>query len=486
MTAPVISLQNVFDYVEDPVAVASGNAATLGGLAVQIQLNYSAATTTTSPPTYLSSFKRTVYTNTAGRWDAYLVPNTSITPSGTTYLVTTPFGSNYEIVVGSSGPYQSSSIVQTTPANLTPASQTTGNLTVNGTLTVTGATSLQSSLAVTGALTVGGGENQTGFLPQATVGGSSSDNTKTSLLLAGGLQFTKTTPGPNWGTDLAGIAYRATGETIDPALVVRAWGYDFEGVVGTNLVPTGIQWIMNLAPFGSAPDGGPSVVSGVYSNDASTAFNVARFHARGRSGDYIAYAGEAGTTGGITRWRSKDLTGAKYFEWLANHTSNAMIFQSDTNQSLQLNRNGTAAFSQAVTFPAGGVAPAAVNFTPITNSLSGNVSLNNTSNYIDGPSIAQGTSGTWFAWGQVTVYDTTGTASFLWKLWDGTTVITSGASASVGASSPLTITCSGYLASPAGNLRISVNDATHTTGLMFAAYPGLGNNSSQISAIRIA
>src|SRR5512146_502647 len=44
----------------------------------------------------------------------------------------------------------------------------------------------------------------------------------------------------------------------------------------------------------------------------------------------------------------------------------------------------------------------------VTNSLSGNVALNNISNFFDGPSVAQGTGGTWFASGTVTLTDTSG------------------------------------------------------------------------------
>jgi hypothetical protein len=39
---------------------------------------------------------------------------------------------------------------------------------------------------------------------------------------------------------------------------------------------------------------------------------------------------------------------------------------------------------------------------PVTNSLGADVLLNNTANYFTGPSVAQGTSGTWFASGNVT------------------------------------------------------------------------------------
>jgi len=124
-------------------------------------------------------------------------------------------------------------------------------------------------------------------------------------------------------------------------------------------------------------------------------------------------------------------------------------------------------------------------FGQITNALSGNVALNNTANYFDGPSIAQGTTGTWFVSGTVTVHDTAGAATFFAKLWDGTTVIAASQNVSAGASSPTTIALSGYLASPAGNLRISVRDASSTSGLILFNNTGLSKDSV-LSAIRIA
>jgi hypothetical protein len=120
-----------------------------------------------------------------------------------------------------------------------------------------------------------------------------------------------------------------------------------------------------------------------------------------------------------------------------------------------------------------------------TNSLSGAVALNNTANFFDGPSIAQGAIGTWFVSGTVTLVDTAGGARFNAKLWDGTTVIASGGESSGGANQASSISLSGYLASPAGNLRISAQDATATTGSMLAA-SGSGNTAGTISGFRIA
>ena len=124
------------------------------------------------------------------------------------------------------------------------------------------------------------------------------------------------------------------------------------------------------------------------------------------------------------------------------------------------------------------------NFTPITASLGADVALNNTANYFDGPSVAQGTSGTWFVSGTVVAIDTSGLANFAVKLTDGTSVIASSyATASVNIYT--TISVSGYITSPAGNLRISVKDLNSTSGLIKFNQSG-NSKDSNITAIRIA
>jgi hypothetical protein len=123
------------------------------------------------------------------------------------------------------------------------------------------------------------------------------------------------------------------------------------------------------------------------------------------------------------------------------------------------------------------------SFGQITNSLAADVNLNNTGTSFDGPSIAQGTAGTWFASGTVTCVDTAGSAQFVAKLWDGTTVIAMAVGTSPSANVGAAISLSGFIASPAGNIRISVQDVTSTSGLIKFALSGSKN--STISAIRI-
>jgi hypothetical protein len=119
----------------------------------------------------------------------------------------------------------------------------------------------------------------------------------------------------------------------------------------------------------------------------------------------------------------------------------------------------------------------------LTNSLGADVNLNNTANYFDGPSVAQGTSGTWFVSGTVTVNDAS-TAVYFAKLWDGTTVLASTEIVILSTQTVGTISLSGVITSPAGNLRISVRDTTTTAGLIKFNLTG-NSKDSTITAVRI-
>lgn len=122
----------------------------------------------------------------------------------------------------------------------------------------------------------------------------------------------------------------------------------------------------------------------------------------------------------------------------------------------------------------------------ITNSLGADVNLNNTANYFDGPSVAQGTSGTWFVSGSILVQDTAGAATIYVKLWDGTTVIAMAKARVLAAAGEVIVALSGYISAPAGNLRMSARDTTSTSGVIeYDGGSGLGKMST-ITAIRIA
>lgn len=132
----------------------------------------------------------------------------------------------------------------------------------------------------------------------------------------------------------------------------------------------------------------------------------------------------------------------------------------------------------------GTLPPARLGLGQLTNSISGNVALNNTGNYFDGPSIAQGTTGTWWASGTATVTDTAGAANIDCKLWDGTTVIDSARASISAVNLVVAISLSGFLATPAGNIRISCKDIASTSGSMLFNASG-NSKDGTVSAFRI-
>jgi hypothetical protein len=118
------------------------------------------------------------------------------------------------------------------------------------------------------------------------------------------------------------------------------------------------------------------------------------------------------------------------------------------------------------------------------NSLGGDVALNNTANYFDGPSMAQGTTGVWLATGGVTV---NGNANDIirCKLWDGTTIADSTQQQILGASAEVKIPLSGFINAPAANIRISCRNITSTTSSNIVANGSANAHDSTISGWRV-
>lgn len=121
--------------------------------------------------------------------------------------------------------------------------------------------------------------------------------------------------------------------------------------------------------------------------------------------------------------------------------------------------------------------------TTVTKATTANITLTTTS-YFDGPTVSQGSSGTWFASGVVTISSSGGQNVYYSKLWDGTTVIASGTNSNAGGSAfYLQIPLSGVIASPAGNLRISISNFVAGGVIIFNQS---GNSAdSFLTAVRI-
>lgn len=116
-------------------------------------------------------------------------------------------------------------------------------------------------------------------------------------------------------------------------------------------------------------------------------------------------------------------------------------------------------------------------FSPIVNRGGNGVAFSGGTTYDTGPSVAQGTSGKWFASGTVTVADGTGARYYRAKLWDGTTVIAE-TSANAATGYETSISLSGYIDSPVGDIRISVNNYSSATGAFLT-------DKNVLTAIRI-
>jgi hypothetical protein len=105
--------------------------------------------------------------------------------------------------------------------------------------------------------------------------------------------------------------------------------------------------------------------------------------------------------------------------------------------------------------------------------------------YYDGPSVAQGTTGTWFVSGTAVVTQSANVNDIVTcKLWDGTTVIDSDVMIGPVSAGTVSHHLSGYLATPAGNLKISCSNASHNGGSI-AINNGVDAKASAISAVRI-
>jgi hypothetical protein len=125
----------------------------------------------------------------------------------------------------------------------------------------------------------------------------------------------------------------------------------------------------------------------------------------------------------------------------------------------------------------------AVNLTALTSSLIADVAFGDNTNYFTGPQVVQGTTGSWWAAGTVTIADT-GSGSIYCKLWDGTTVIASTGVYMDSSTTSATLTMSGLITAPAGNISIACKDANAPTGTIKFNLTG-NSKDSTVSVMRV-
>lgn len=159
------------------------------------------------------------------------------------------------------------------------------------------------------------------------------------------------------------------------------------------------------------------------------------------------------------------------------------------NGSQITNVAAATAAAVAATGVTAGSLPATVipQLTKFTNSLAADVEITATATWTDGPTVAQGSTGVFLAIGTVSIdmgLFAGGTADV--KLWDGTTVIASAHESAQGASATETsVSLSGYITNPTGNIRMSVKVShRNPTAWIFADESGAAKDST-VSAIRI-
>lgn len=133
----------------------------------------------------------------------------------------------------------------------------------------------------------------------------------------------------------------------------------------------------------------------------------------------------------------------------------------------------------------GPFSPPTVTLFSSSNSIAADISLNAVSVYVDGPVVVQGSVGTWLATATLTYTDTSGAENWFFKLWDGTNIIDSAASSNQAAGAMASVSLSGVITSPAGNIRASARDGTGTTGLLKANQSG-NSKDCTVTVVRIA
>ena len=130
---------------------------------------------------------------------------------------------------------------------------------------------------------------------------------------------------------------------------------------------------------------------------------------------------------------------------------------------------------------------AELNVTRLTSSLGADVALSSvTSTYTAGPSVAQGSTGVWFASGTVSLTDTAVGVIPYCRLTDGTNIVAStGMNALGAAGARASLSLSGVFTSPPGNIRIECANQAATATSAFRFNMTGNSKDNTITAIRL-
>ncbi len=122
----------------------------------------------------------------------------------------------------------------------------------------------------------------------------------------------------------------------------------------------------------------------------------------------------------------------------------------------------------------------------VTSTTTLNLAGASTATTLDVAFVSQGSSGTWLATAFISATDTAGASAVSFKLWDGVTIIGAGICRPPAISAFNTVSVTGVISNPVGNIKLSVNSNTTT----YQIQAGLTGNTTYfpntaITAIRI-
>lgn len=209
-------------------------------------------------------------------------------------------------------------------------------------------------------------------------------------------------------------------------------------------------------------NGGPQWYPALLNTQGANVASAATLNLDNTTGDYVHVTGTTGITA-ITLGQGREKT--VVFDGILTLTNSASLLLA-SGLNITTSAGYVAKFRGEAAGVVRQVTGSTISLTSLVqNSLGADVLLNNATLFFDGPSVAQGTVGTWYASGNVTLRDTAGNSTFRVKLWDGTTVIDSAVVFSFNGAE-VTVHLSGALSAPAGNIKISVINTSGTTGIM--------------------